>query len=481
MTTQAPVETLDLEDIQGFIMRNYPLPCARYVYVHVDDKNVEAARNTLETLTNDHVTPSSDAWDSKGNAKELKQALNIAVTFKGLMALGLPASSLISFPTPFAEGMAKRKILLGDEGDSDPSKWDKVWQDSNTDDKKAIHLWLAIFAANENKRDSYYNQLNKLLGRGGMSVLGFEDAGLLKDPKTEKYLTTEHFGYRDGIADVEFKGMPFPHVDGRGKLMPDGSWAPLATGEFLLGYPDESPEWPVAPMPHTLARNGTFMAVRKLHQNVASFRKYLDKQGKKFPGGKELLAAKFVGRWRDGTPLTLSPDKEDSALSADDNRNNSFNYKDDMDGHRCPMGAHIRRMNPRDAMIFSKLADRRRIIRRGFPYGPYTPENQPVNDADEHGIMFLAINSNIERQFEFVQQQWVHYGNDFFQGDDKDPLVGSNEGKGKMVIQGDSRTDRPPHICTGLPSFVNTRGGDYFFIPSLTALRQIALAIVSTI
>jgi Dyp-type peroxidase family len=478
MNTQAPVETLDLEDIQGFIMRSYPLPCARYVYVHIDDNQVDAARNTLEKLT-EHVTPSS-IWLNR--AEGLEHALNIALTFKGLKALGLPASSLISFPTAFVEGMAKRKILLGDEGDSDPTKWDKVWRDSDAEAKKTIHLWLAIFAPDETKRDDHYSRLNKLLSRGsGMSVLGFEDAGSLKDPKTKKYLNVEHFGYRDGISDVEFKGMPFPHIDGHGKLMPDGSWGPLATGEFLLGYPDESPECPVAPIPHTLARNGTFMAFRKLHQNVASFRKYLDEQSKEFPGGKELLAAKFVGRWRDGTPLTLSPDKPDSKLAEDDKRNNSFSYKNDMDGHRCPMGAHIRRTNPRDAMLFSKLADRRRIIRRGFPYGPYTPENQPVNDTDEHGIMYSFINSNFERQFEFIQQQWVHYGNDFLQGDDKDPLLGNNDGKGKMVIQGDSKTDRPPHICTGLPSFVSTRGGDYFFIPSLTALRQIALGIISTI
>lgn len=478
MTTQAPVETLDLEDIQGFILRSYPLPCVRYVYVHIDNKNTDAARKTLDKLT-EYVTQSS-IWQQ--DTKDLEQAFNIALTYQGLSALGLPASALTSFPTAFIEGMAKRKILLGDEGSSDPNNWDEVWKSSNADSKKAVHLWLAVFGVDEAKRDSYYATITKLLGRGsGMSVLGFEDAGLLKDPKTKEYLNIEHFGYLDGIGDVEFKGMPFPHVDGHGKLMPDGSWAPLATGEFLLGYPDESPEWPIAPMPHTLARNGTFMAVRKLHQNVASFRKYLDEKSKQYPGGKELLAAKFVGRWRDGTPLILSPDKQDKDLVDDVSRNNDFTYKDDLDGSRCPMGAHIRRMNPRDAMLFSKLADRRRIIRRGLPYGVHTPENQAADDSSEHGIMFLAINASFERQFEFVQQQWVHYGNDFFQGDDKDPLLGNNDGKSKMVIQGDSKTDRPPHICTGLPSFVSTRGGDYFFIPSLTALRQIALGIISTI
>jgi deferrochelatase/peroxidase EfeB len=187
--------------------------------------------------------------------------------------------------------------------------------------------------------------------------------------------------------------------------MPDGAWTPLATGEFLLGYPDEQQELAPSPVPFLLGKNGTFMAYRKLHQNVASFREYLSKMGEQYPGGKEKLAAKFVGRWRDGTPIESSPDGPDPAMVNDPQRNTNFTYGKDLDGARCPIGAHIRRTNPRDAAGFNgELVNRRRIMRRGMPYGTYTPEDQPARDEDEHGILFMALGASLFRQFEFVQQ-----------------------------------------------------------------------------
>ncbi len=126
---------------------------------------------------------------------------------------------------------------------------------------------------------------------------------------TAKPSTKEHFGYTDGFGNPDFKGAERECVPGQGKLTAEGSWEALATGEFLLGYADEAGELPVAPIPHLLGRNGTFMVYRKLHQNVATFRQYLDEKGQLYGGGKEKLAAKFVGRWRDGTPIELSPDR----------------------------------------------------------------------------------------------------------------------------------------------------------------------------
>ena len=193
----------------------------------------------------------------------------------------------------------------------------------------------------------------------------------------------------------------------------DGTWAPLATGELLLGYADEAGELPVAPVPHLLAANGTFMVYRKLHQNLATFRDYLDKQAALLRGGKEKLAAKFIGRWRDGTPLELSPDTPDPAIAQDPNRSTNFTYGADAGGTRCPMGAHIRRVHPRDAFGFNgRLINRRRITRRGLPYGASLRKAQPVSDSDERGVIFMALNASLSRQFEFVQQQWIQYGND---------------------------------------------------------------------
>ena len=117
-------------------------------------------------------------------------------------------------------------------------------------------------------------------------------------------------------------------------------------------------------------------------------------------------------------------------------------------------------------------------MRRGLPYGEYVPEGQPIRDEDERGIVFMVLNASIFRQFEFVQQQWMEYGNDAHQGNDKDPLVGNNEGTGRFLAQGSVDPANPPFLCAALPNFVELRGGDYFFLPSLTALAMIATGTV---
>jgi deferrochelatase/peroxidase EfeB len=173
--------------------------------------------------------------------------------------------------------------------------------------------------------------------------------------------------------------------------------------------------------------------------------------------------------------LELSPDKEDPSMVNYPARSTNFTYGADTEGTRCPIGAHMRRVNPRDAFGFNgALINRRRIMRRGLPYGVCTPPDEPAIDSDEHGVIFIVLNASISRQFEFVQQQWIQYGNDSRQGSDRDPLMAAHNGHGKFMIQGDTSPSNPPYMCTGLPSFVETRGGDYFFMPSLTALRLIA-------
>ena len=194
-----------------------------------------------------------------------------------------------------------------------------------------------------------------------------------------------------------------------------------------------------------------------------------------YPGGKEKLASKFIGRWRDGTPVELSPEHEDPKIVKCKDQNVNFTFGKDLEGLRCPIGGPCSAHESLGAFGFNgKLINRRRLPRRGLAYGPYTPEDQPVRDSDEHGIVFMALNASLFRQFEFVQQQWIEYGNDARQGNDKDMLIGNHEGKGKFVIQGAEDPSNPPFICGGLPTFVELRGGDYFFVPSITALRMIA-------
>lgn len=440
-------------------MRGYTFPVARFVLMEIIDAPSGQAliRRVMDQIT------TAERWDVKPDS-----TLNVAFTYKGLVRLGLPDATLLSFPVEFVQGMKARAPILDDTGPNAPAAWDQVWCEDR------VHAWVGIYAESPEVLERRTGILRQLLEEtGGARILYSQNASLLTDEGG--YCLKEHFGFRDGFGNPDFEGADRKSQPGQGKLTTEGNWVPLATGEFLLGYPDEAGELPVAPVPHLLARNGTFMVYRKLHQNVATFRKFLEEQGSHYAGGKEKLAAKFVGRWRDGTPLELSPDRPDQALVNDPQRNTNFTFGNDMDGTRCPIGAHIRRTHPRDAFGFNgQLVNRRRIMRRGLPYGAYTPPDTQASDNDEHGVIFIVLNSSIFRQFEFVQQQWIQYGNDARQGSDRDLLLGNHDGTGKFMIQGTTEPANPPYMCSGLPRFVELRGGNYFFMPSLTALHLIA-------
>jgi Dyp-type peroxidase family len=455
---------LNATDIQGFTLRGYNLPVARYLFLEF--KEAAAGKALIHKLL-DQIT-TGQRWE--GGKPD--STLNIAFTHKGLAALELPLATLLSFPVEFQQGMRARAAILGDTGANAPEHWEEMW---HTD---RVHVWLGINGMSVAALDACQAQVEAAIrATDGATVLGAQNAAAVV--KEGKPTTGEHFGYTDGFGNPDYIGIERTKQPGQGKLANDGTWVRLATGELLLGYADESGELPVAPVPHLLASNGTFMAYRKVRQNVAAFRAYLDKASAQYGGGKEKFAAKLIGRWRDGTPLELSPEHEDAAIVADLNRNTNFTYADDASGSRCPVGAHIRRVNPRDAFGFNGgLTNRRRITRRGLPYGEYVPEGQPVSDDDDRGIIFMALNACLMRQFEFVQQQWVQYGNDSHLGNEKDPVLGNHAGHGRFMIQGDTTATNPPFMCTHLPNFVELRGGAYFFLPSITALGMIAMDLV---
>ena len=455
---------LNSTDIQGFVLRGYNLPVGRYLFLHLEDAT--RARKMIGQLLGQVTT--GQRWD--GGKPD--STMNIAFTHKGLVALNLPLATLITFPVEFQDGMKKRSGILGDTGLNAPERWDDVWRSDR------VHMWLGVNAKSPEALEARCVKLLATIQEsGGATLLGSQDAAaVVIDGKPT---TREHFGYTDGFGNPEYLGVERSSQPGQGKLLADGTWAPLATGELLLGYADEAGELPVAPVPHLLAANGTFMVYRKLHQNLATFRAYLDEQAALYGGGREKLAAKFIGRWRDGTPLELSPDKPDFPLTHDPKRSTNFTYGADPEGTRCPLGAHIRRVHPRDDFGFhGKLIDRRRITRRGLPYGAFVPEGEPVSDSEDRGVIFMALNASISRQFEFVQQQWIGYGNDAHLGNDKDMLIGNHGGRGRFVVQGDTRPENPPFICSNMPNFVELRGGEYFFLPSITALGMIALSLV---
>ena len=218
------------------------------------------------------------------------------------------------------------------------------------------------------------------------------------------------------------------------------------------------------------------MVWRKLHQDVALFRRTLRDAAAAYPhGGEDALAAKIVGRWRNGTPLVTSPAMERAGFDAKREGANDFRYADaDLDGRRCPLGAHIRRSNPRDTLGFAgKLSFRHRMIRRGMPYGDPLPDGVYEDDGKRRGLIFVCFNASISRQFESVQRQWLDDGNVFHLGRDTDFLLGAGlDEEGKMTVQGE-----PPFFFSPQAPFVHTRGGEYLFAPGITGLAAVAAGV----
>jgi deferrochelatase/peroxidase EfeB len=541
---------LDLADIQGNIIRPYGrigFPVARHLFFNVG--NAAAGRRFIECVR--RAVTTAERWgaaDDDRNAGAPRRplvAVNVGISFLGLLALELPTRTLSQLPPEFIDGMAKRSSILGDVEQSSPAKWDPIWVAAREARSCEVHVCVSL-SSQVNTDGAPVDALDErtewlrtaAMESGGVTLLkgdrGTEaayqkSAALMQQLAPGRMAPTakEHFGFVNGIGDPVFVGQYKNSVEaaeatGNGKLLPDNKgWAPLAAGEFILGYPSEAQELPPTAMPMEFMRNGTFMVYRKLHQNIASFGGYVRQQATGFSqrgaaatqsDAEETIRAKMMGRWSNGIPLVVAPTFQESRnleMKCADiaaiqlkgaNRTASetarlaeyerflidFRYSEDIEGAKCPVSAHIRRSNPRDSLdpllgsyppgksATSALSNRRRILRRGLPYGA----SGIVDDASEHGFIFMAICASLFNQFEFIQQQWIQYGDSFNVGNDTDPIVGMRRSGAKFVIPSDPAGTAPPFICANLPQFVEMRGGEYFFLPSLTALRQIAMGAV---
>jgi Dyp-type peroxidase family len=440
--TSEPGVRLEIDDIQSGALHPRPVPyVGRFLLLRVDDRH--AGRTLLRRMLPavggglPSAEANQDAW------------MAVAFTYQGLLALGVPQESLDSFPRPFREGMAARAELIGDVGDSDPSHWEPPF---GTPD---LHIAVHALAPDEARLQKALGQARAALQETpGVEVIWTQDVHQLPTGRTT-------FGFRDGISHPSIEGLGIPGSNSHE--------APLKAGEFILGYPDETGHLPAMPQPEVLGRNGTYLAVRKAHTNVAAWRQFL-RANTATPEEETLLAAKMVGRWPSGAPLTLSPERDDEALAADPHRNNDFQYREDDDqGFKCPAGAHIRRVNPRDADIIGK-ARLHRIIRRGTTYGPPLPEGVFEDDGADRGLVGVFIGAHLDRQFEFIKSEWVNNGNFIGYSGEKDPVAGHHGGSGSFTIPKKPLRRR----IQNLPSFVTTRGGEYCFLPGLRALDWLA-------
>ena len=443
-----------LDDMQGLILRGYGHSLARHFFLQVLDaakaRVVLGAMASASHQPNElRVTPGTP-W---GN-KQPDACWAVGLTAGGLRALGVPVASLQSFPSEFLAGATNRASRVGDVGPNSP----QYWLEGLTDDQ-AVHLVVSLYTGSAEAQD------RATVAFRAASASAFADVAEPFDgaefPDTLGWV---HFGYRDNLSQPTISGDPLPRPRDDQPLSP--------AGEFVLGYESQYSGVRLdVPQPVELGKNGSFSAFRILEQQVAEFEDFLETSGTTTGLGTETIAAKVVGRWRNGLPLLLSPDTDSPPIPVPESSWNDFSYGTDADGVRCPIGAHIRRSNPRDQrMRPTGDGHQRRLMRRAMPFGArWNPGDSP--DGISRGLVGHFIGASLLLQFETLMGEWLNIGmtEPRITGSD-DILLGADPARSKLIIPS---ADGSSTQVAGFGPFVTTRAGIYLFLPSLTALRWI--------
>jgi deferrochelatase/peroxidase EfeB len=498
MSTPRPVELDDTQGLLHFAFKHHTE--ARFLLLQV--KDVSAARSWIASAP---VT-NAVSLDTPPST-----VLQVALSYEGLLALGVPADIAGDFSAEYIEGMsgnANRSRRLGDMGPNHPDQW--KWGSGT----RVPHMAVLLYAKPGMLRD-WQRAIE------AQWAAGFEIVASLE---TTDMGGVEPFGFIDGISQ--------PQPDWQRRRPARDETQSVYTnlsclGEFLLGYPNEYglytprplldpgrdprdilPSAEDTPGQKDLGRNGSYLVLRQLRQDVPGFWQALDRYTQGRADARQRLAEALVGRTTQGEPLVGLLHEAIAGNTASSQSNlNAFTYGADPDGVRCPLGAHIRRTNPRNAdlpaggpgpiswleRVLGVNATARaedlvastrfhRLLRRGREYGAKIPAEQALtapSPGPESGLQFICLGANIERQFEFVQSAWVANAKFNGLGDESDPLLG-NRLPGLAGSPTDvftlPQSDGPARRITGLPRFITVLGGGYFFLPGIRALRFLAQA-----
>jgi Dyp-type peroxidase family len=507
---------------QGIVVSGFAtLPTGRALFLEFQWDGVAKHGGGAWMQALEAVAPITDA-----DARDPRSA-SLALTWEGMRRMGLDANSLASFDRPFKEGMFQEDRLrrLGDRRER---KWLSTvveggpkWSGNTPLDEAAfdigahafaddgeepieervktpvtVHALLQLFEKDEETAETWCAQVGEALAPHQVAVVYGLPLNLRPD---ERGIAREHFGFADGVSQ------PMPYEPGvvtlRGGVdAPKDVWNGVPLGEILMGHVNAHHE--VAPGPvvpdneaarkaglpahprgegfRDLGLDGSYMVVRELKQYVAKFwnsmRANADTIARRDPEKSahldaDWLANRVIGRDRDGNLLcpegVLGPDEYDQPQ-------NAFGFYDrDRHGMGCPMGSHVRRGNPRDGLAptpadrqtLLDAANSHRILRRGRKFGKDIADPY-VDDGEDRGLLFIALNTDITRQFEFTQQTWLLNPNFAFLYDEVDPLLGP---KGPLTIP-----EYPLRRIIEVDTFVKMAGGEYFFLPSMPALRYLA-------
>jgi Dyp-type peroxidase family len=471
---------VEWSDVQGLILSGYPkLPRAAYILWQFVPGQPQEAKGWLKDLA-ERVTVATSRGEDK--------AINVALSASALRKLDVKERS--AFSPEFLEGMApsppanlpisRRSSQLGDIGSNDPKNW--LWGGHTGNSE--IDGVLLLYAPCKHAIEALLAlELEYMHGAAAPINCPHTGQPLILDA----YLrcdSTEHFGFRDGISQPFIKGTE----DAKKLSRKQARFDVIKPGEFIIGYEGERDRVPAgfaapAQAANNLQRNGTYLVFRHLEQDVGAFDAFLTKAAQTALGStssraREWVAARLIGRWRNGRPLIDPPFADREMATTIGPRNDFLYHYEDRFGLACPIGAHIRRANPRDSLSTDpdtalRLSKMHRIIRRGRLYGPHVARNGADDTAGikgRRGIHFMCLNADIAGQFELIQHSWLnntHVGGLY---DECDPLFNRKAEGGSLTIQ-----QRPINLrLNSIPQFVTVRGGAYFFMPGVAALSQMA-------
>ena len=454
------------ENIQGMILKSY--------------KNLNVAQYLFLTFSD---TKKTKDWIGKSNFQYSNETINhrcmnIAFSSSGLAKLGITINEENGFSRAFIEGMdtKHRNRILGDYGTNASTDWD--WGKHEDD---SIHAILILFDKNKNELAQFVQEERIKLNDTDISeFIPPIESSFLEGQK-------EHFGFKDGISQPAIKGLHQDRIENM-----------VAPGEFILGYLNEYNKESNRPFFREnnidFGMDGSYMVFRQLEQNVPEFWKTLCSYFGGVEKGKEQgieLASKIVGRRPNGNPLS-----DTTALPPIKDQNNFKYYHEDQKGFKCPLGSHIRRTNPRDSLSNDEgdtsikeaidATNKHRILRRGRPYGKSLSENMSLDEMmtkldasqEKRGLNFICFNTDIERQFEFVQQTWANNMKFHNLYNDVDPIIGvqnggkDEEGKNKIgKTQFEIQQEPVRKRYKGIPPFITVKGGGYFFMAGKKAME----------
>ena len=387
---------------------------------------------------------------------------------KNEMVISLKNGAADAADDPFKVGMHKRNTKLGDTGEDAPEKWIKPFKPGlPPNDFPPIDGLLRVDSDEPEDADNTTVDLLVESTERGIICEGLQKGTGLFNLHGKQI---EHFGFRDGVSQPLIRGIDDDEIEER-EVNPDGH----DYKKFVLFGLSGNREW---------ANDGSFMVFRRLSQDFAGFWQFMNEKSQELGLTPSGLAARFVGRWRSGAPLSKFQAGDPELPSEFDF--NDFKYMKDASGQdvdpkgeNTPRFSHIRKVYPRDDGISPNASENslknqeRRIMRRGIPFGPRFADSP---DA-ERGLLFMCFQIDLEHQFEFIQQTWAN--NKQFPltdpgapaGHGHDAIIGKHHDQGFVNLFKNGQFKRIPDTG-GFKQWVTTTGGVYLFSPSISALKK---------